>query len=103
MTPAENLQSMINGRLAQIDQLEAEVVIMRKLLRELGGPKPNGKRAENSAAFDNLLKQAPKEGWTVKEIADGLGRSVGTIKVKVWTLHKAGKLVKVSTGRYRAA
>jgi hypothetical protein len=111
VTPAQNLQSMINGRLAQIDQLEAEVVIMRKLLRELGGPKPNGhpgggrKRDEERHAklIGVLRARVASGGASVAEMSEASGYGLSSMQTKIKKMFKAGEVERVAKGRYRMA
>lgn len=107
MNAIENLQAMINGRLAEIDQLEAEVSIMRQLLQKLGAPKngaPGGGRKRDEERHAKLLEvlRAPAGmGAGVEEMSRASGYGLSSMQTKIKKMFKAGEVERVSKGRYR--
>lgn len=105
MTPAEKIQAMINGRQAQIDQIEAELNILRELQDEFRGSNgaPGGGRRRDEERHAKLVMalRAVVTGITVADMSEASGYGLSSMKTKIRKMHKAGEVERVSPGRYR--
>jgi hypothetical protein len=114
-TPEEKFQQLIEIKRAERDSYEArfarandELVALENAYDVAFGddevvalvPVSRRGRAQEIMA---VLRQAPPEGLTVGEIAARVGGPRNSLKTRINVWHKAGRLVRVSTGRYRAA